>query len=136
MKQSLFPSTIGTQSHFAYFLTIEAVVRKFGKSDDQTRSRCLASETYWPSPRNQPLCNVCPIKAAKPPPTALHCLFRQGGVDASQALFRACPKQVAEPPLISHPTSLVGRCRARSGRAFSPTLCSFSRGFTHIRAKL
>ena len=31
MKRPLFPSTIGTQSHFAYFLTVKAVVRKFGK---------------------------------------------------------------------------------------------------------
>ena len=41
MKQPLFPSTIGTQSHFAYFLTVKAVVRKFGKSDGQTGSWCL-----------------------------------------------------------------------------------------------
>ena len=41
MKQPLFPSTIGTQSRFAYFLTVKAVVRKFGKSDGQTGSRCL-----------------------------------------------------------------------------------------------
>ena len=41
MKQPLFPSTIGTQSRFAYFLTAKAVVRKFGKSDGQTGSRCL-----------------------------------------------------------------------------------------------
>ena len=41
MKQPLFPSTIGTQSRFAYFLTIKAVVKKFGKSDGQTWSRCL-----------------------------------------------------------------------------------------------
>jgi hypothetical protein len=41
MKQPLFPSTIGTQSCFAYFLTVKAVVRKFSKSDGQTGSRCL-----------------------------------------------------------------------------------------------
>ena len=41
MKQPLFPSTIGTQSRFAYFLAVKAVVRKFGKSDGQTGSRCL-----------------------------------------------------------------------------------------------
>ena len=41
MKQPLFPSTIGTQSRFAYFLTVKAVVRKFGKSDGQTGSWCL-----------------------------------------------------------------------------------------------
>ena len=41
MKQPLFPSTIGTQSHFACFLIVKAVVRKFGKSDGQTGSRCL-----------------------------------------------------------------------------------------------
>ena len=41
MKQPLFPSTICTQSDFAYFPTIKAVVRKFGKSDGQTGSRCL-----------------------------------------------------------------------------------------------
>ena len=41
MKQPLFPSAIGTQSRFAYFLTVKAVVRKFGKSDVQTGSRCL-----------------------------------------------------------------------------------------------
>ena len=41
MKQPLFPSTIGTQSRFAYFLTVKAVVRKFGTSDGQTGSRCL-----------------------------------------------------------------------------------------------
>ena len=45
MKQPLFPSTIGTQSRFAYplgyFLTVKAAVRKFGKSDGQTGSRCL-----------------------------------------------------------------------------------------------
>ena len=41
MTQPLFPSTIGTQSRFACFLTVKAVVRKFGKSDGQTRSRCL-----------------------------------------------------------------------------------------------
>ena len=35
------PSTIGTKSRFAYFLTIKAVVRKFGKSDGQTGSWCL-----------------------------------------------------------------------------------------------
>ena len=38
MKQPLFPSTIGTQSRFAYFLSVKAVVRKFGKSDSQTGS--------------------------------------------------------------------------------------------------
>ena len=41
MNQPRFPSTIGTQSHFAYFLTVKAVVRKFGKSDGQTGSWCL-----------------------------------------------------------------------------------------------
>ena len=42
MKHPLFPSTIGTQSHFAYFLTVKAVVRKFfGKSDGRTGSWCL-----------------------------------------------------------------------------------------------
>ena len=41
MKQPIFPSTMCTQSRFAYFLTIKAVVRKFGKSDGQTGSRCL-----------------------------------------------------------------------------------------------
>ena len=41
MKQPLLPSTIGTQSRFAYFLTAKTVVRKFGKSDGQTGSRCL-----------------------------------------------------------------------------------------------
>ena len=40
MKQPLFPSTFGTQSHFAFFLTVKAVVRKFGKSDGQTVSWC------------------------------------------------------------------------------------------------
>ena len=41
MTQPIFPSTIGTQSCFANFLTVKAVVRKFGKSDGQTGSRCL-----------------------------------------------------------------------------------------------
>ena len=41
MKPPLFPSTIGTQSRFACFLTVKAVVRKFGKSDGQTGSWCL-----------------------------------------------------------------------------------------------
>ena len=41
MKQPLFPSTTGTQSRCAYFLTAKAVVRTFGKSDGQTGSRCL-----------------------------------------------------------------------------------------------
>ena len=41
MTQHLFPSTIGTQSRFAYFLTVKAVVRKFGTSDGQTGPRCL-----------------------------------------------------------------------------------------------
>ena len=41
MKQPFFPSTIGTQSHFAYFVTVKAMVRKFGKSDGQTGSWCL-----------------------------------------------------------------------------------------------
>ena len=41
MKQPLFPSTIGTQSRFAYFLTVKAEVRKFGKSDGQTGCWCL-----------------------------------------------------------------------------------------------
>ena len=41
MKQPLFPSAIGTQSRFAYFLTVKAVVRKFGKSNGQTGSWCL-----------------------------------------------------------------------------------------------
>ena len=41
MKQPLSPSTIGTQSRFAYFLTVKAEVRKFGKSDSQTGSWCL-----------------------------------------------------------------------------------------------
>ena len=36
MEQPLFPSTISAQSRFAYFLTVKAVVRKFGKSDGQT----------------------------------------------------------------------------------------------------
>ena len=41
MKQPLFPSTISTQLHFAYFLAVKAMVRKFGKSDGQTGSWCL-----------------------------------------------------------------------------------------------
>ena len=41
MTQPLFPSTIGTQSRFAYFLTMKTVVRKFGESDGQTGSWCL-----------------------------------------------------------------------------------------------
>ena len=41
MTQPLFPSTIGTQSRFAYFLTVKAVLKKFGKSDGQTGSRYL-----------------------------------------------------------------------------------------------
>ena len=41
MKQPLFPSTIGTLLHFAYFLAVKALVRKFGKSDGQTGSWCL-----------------------------------------------------------------------------------------------
>ena len=41
MTQPLFPSTIGTQSRFAQFLTIKTVIRKFGKSDGQTGFRCL-----------------------------------------------------------------------------------------------
>ena len=41
MTQPRFPSTISTQSRFASFLTIKTVVRKFGKSDGQTGSRCL-----------------------------------------------------------------------------------------------
>ena len=41
MKEPLFPSTIGTQSRFAYFLTIKTVIRKFGKIDGQTGSRRL-----------------------------------------------------------------------------------------------
>ena len=44
MKQPLFPSTIGTQSRLAYFLTVKAVIRKFGKSNGQTGSRCLDKE--------------------------------------------------------------------------------------------
>ena len=49
MKQPLLPSTISTQSHFAQFLTITTVVRKFGKSDGQTRSNCLdkAVLAHW-----------------------------------------------------------------------------------------
>ena len=41
MKQPLFPSTISTQLHFAYFLAVKCMVRKFGKSDSQTGSWCL-----------------------------------------------------------------------------------------------
>ena len=41
MKQPLFPSTIATQLHFAYFLAVKAVVRKFGKSDGQTGFWCV-----------------------------------------------------------------------------------------------
>ena len=41
MKQPIFPSTIGTQSCFSYFLTVKVVVRKLGKSDGQTGSWCL-----------------------------------------------------------------------------------------------
>ena len=41
MKQPLFPSIIGTQSSVAHFLTVKAVVRKFGKRDGQTGSWCL-----------------------------------------------------------------------------------------------
>ena len=41
MKQPIFPSTIGTQSCFSYFLTVKAVVRKLGKNDGQTGSWCL-----------------------------------------------------------------------------------------------
>ena len=41
MKQPLFPSTIGTQSRFANFLTVKAVFRRFGRSDGQTGSRCF-----------------------------------------------------------------------------------------------
>ena len=42
MNQPLFPSTISTQLHFAYFLAVKAMVRKFGKSDGQTGSWCLS----------------------------------------------------------------------------------------------
>ena len=41
MKQPLFPPTISTQLHFAYFLAVKAMVRKFAKSDGQTGSWCL-----------------------------------------------------------------------------------------------
>ena len=41
MRQPLFPPTISTQLHFAYFLAVKAMVRKFGKSDGQTGSWCL-----------------------------------------------------------------------------------------------
>ena len=41
MKQPVFPSTIGTQSRLAYFLTVKAVVRNVGRSDGQTGSWCL-----------------------------------------------------------------------------------------------
>ena len=41
MTRPLFPSTIGTQSRFAEFLTIKTVVRKFGKSDGQSGFRCF-----------------------------------------------------------------------------------------------
>ena len=46
MKQPLFPSTLSTQSRFAYFLTVKAVVRKFGKSDGQTGSWCLDKAVF------------------------------------------------------------------------------------------
>ena len=36
-ETTLFPSTISTQSPFAYFLTVKAVVRKFGKTHCLTR---------------------------------------------------------------------------------------------------
>ena len=41
LETALFPSTIGTRSRFAYFLTVKAEVRKVGKSDGQTGSWCL-----------------------------------------------------------------------------------------------
>ena len=41
MAQPLFPSTIGTQSHSAKFLTITTVVRKTTVRSGQTGSRCL-----------------------------------------------------------------------------------------------
>ena len=41
MTQPLFPSTISTQSSFAYFLTIKAVVKNFSTSEGHTGSRCL-----------------------------------------------------------------------------------------------
>ena len=44
MTQPLFPSTIGTQSCFAKFLTIKTVVRKFGKSDGQTGPGALTRQ--------------------------------------------------------------------------------------------
>ena len=41
MTQPLFPSTIGTQSHSAKFLTMKTVVRKNQTNNGQTGSRCL-----------------------------------------------------------------------------------------------
>jgi hypothetical protein len=41
MTQPLFPSTIGTQSRSAKFLTMKTVVRKTQKYDGQIGSWCL-----------------------------------------------------------------------------------------------
>ena len=41
MTQPVFPSTIGTQSRSAKFLTMKTVVRKAQKNDGQTGSWCL-----------------------------------------------------------------------------------------------
>ena len=47
MTQPLFPSTIGTQSHSAKFLTMKTVVRKPQENDGQTQTHVLCGGTTF-----------------------------------------------------------------------------------------
>ena len=47
MTQPLFPSTIGTQSRSARFLTMKTVVRKLQKNDSQTQTHVLCGCTTF-----------------------------------------------------------------------------------------
>ena len=47
MTQPLFPSTIGTQSRSAKFLTRKTVVRKTQKNDGQTQTHVLCGCTTF-----------------------------------------------------------------------------------------
>ena len=47
MTQPLFPSTVGTKSHSAQFLTMKTVVKKT-ENDAQTGPRCLDKAVLAP----------------------------------------------------------------------------------------
>ena len=67
MTQPLFPSTIGTQSRSAKFLTMKTVVRKNQENDSQTGSRCLDKVVLVRGPQLV-RCGPATVASAAPAP--------------------------------------------------------------------